>query len=406
MPVFERLRGALRALSSSPASERPPSSKGGSGVPLVALQQTGQPVWMPRDYGTFAREGFMRNAVVYRSVRMIAEAAASVPVLLYEGGQPLSDHPLLALLEKPNPLESRPDLMERWYGYLLISGNAYLEAVKAGGRVRELYALRPDRMKVVPGCDGWPDAYEYTVGQQTCRYRQEDSTARPILHMSLFHPLSDHYGMSPIEAAATAIDIHNAAGSWNKALLDNSARPSGALVYTSGSGHLSNEQFDRLRRELDNTYQGAINAGRPMLLEGGLDWKSMSMTPRDMDFIDAKHAAAREIALALGVPPMLLGIPGDNTYSNYQEANRVFWRQTVLPLVNRTLKAIAGWLGPQSGAGGVELRPALDRIEALSSERAALWERLRGANFLSENEKRREAGFPDNEAALQDAVKS
>lgn len=390
------MRNTIRALTSPPAPSRTSSvaeAKGHANTPLIALQQPGQPVWMSRDFGTFAREGFMRNSVVYRSVRMIADAAASVPVLAYEGGQPCGQHPLLSLLERPNPLECRPDLLERWYGYLLIAGNAYLEAVQCGGEVRELYVLRPDRMKVLASADGWPEAYEYTIGRQTCRYVQCDDAVRPILHMTLFHPLNDFYGMSPIEAAATAIDIHNAAGTWNKALLDNSARPSGALVYTSGSGHLTNEQFERLRHELDQNYQGAINAGRPMLLEGGLDWKTMSMTPRDMDFIDAKHAAAREIALALGVPPMLLGIPGDNTYSNYQEANRVFWRQTVLPLVNRTLKAMSGWLSPAFGTGSLELRPALDRIEALGAERSALWERLRNADFLTEDEKRAEAGY-------------
>ena len=145
-----------------------------------------------------------------------------------------------------------------------------------------------------------------------------------MLHQKLFHPLIDHYGLSPIEAAATAIDIHNSASRWNKALLDNSARPSGALVYASRDGNLTTEQYNRLKGELETQFQGASNAGRPLLLEGGLDWKSMSMSPKDLDFIEAKHGAAREIALALGVPPMLLGIPGDNTFSNYQEANRTF----------------------------------------------------------------------------------
>src|SRR5262249_6059682 len=143
----------------------------------------------------------------------------------------------------------------------------------------------------------------------------------PILHLTCFHPLDDHYGLSSLEAAAVAVDTHNAAASWNKALLDNAARPSGALVYAGPDGAvLSDNQFQRLKRELEDTYQGAVNAGRPLLLEGGLDWKAMSLSPKDMDFMEAKHAAAREIALAFGVPPMLLGIPGDNTYSNYQEA--------------------------------------------------------------------------------------
>ena len=136
-----------------------------------------------------------------------------------------------------------------------------------------------------------------------------------------------------------------------------------------------------------------MNAGRPLLLEGGLDWKPLSLSPKDMDFIEAKNAAAREIALALGVPPMLLGILGDNTYSNYQEANRVFWRQTVLALVNRTAKALSVWLAPMYGER-LELRPALDHIEALSSERSALWDRVQRADFLTVDEKRAAVGMP------------
>ncbi len=76
----------------------------------------------------------------------------------------------------------------------------------------------------------------------------------------------------------------------------------------------------------------------------------MAFSPADMDFINAKHVAAREIALAFGVPPMLLGIPGDNTYANYQEANRAFWRLTLLPLVDKVLAALARWLGADFGA--------------------------------------------------------
>jgi len=356
---------------------------------LVAFHSQGVPVWTPRDYGSLAREGFAKNAVVYRCVRMIAEAAASVPLMLFEEGQALDTHPLLSLIAGPNATQCAPDLFEAWYGYLLVSGNAYMEAVSVSGVVRELHVLRPDRMKVIPGPDGWPEAYEYTASGQSVRFPQDvERGVRPILHMALFHPDNDHYGMSPLEAAATAIDIHNAAGGWNKALLDNSARPSGALVYTAKDGALTGEQYERLKSELESGYQGMSNAGRPLLLEGGLDWKAMSLSPKDMDFIEAKYVAAREIALALGVPPMLLAIPGDNTFANYQEANRTFWRQTVLPLVSRTSKALAGWLGKS-----VELKPNLDKIDALSSEREALWERVRKADFLTVNEKRAAVGY-------------
>jgi HK97 family phage portal protein len=386
-----RLKRTLARLL--PRNSRVPEPKASATAPLIAFESLRQPVWTPRDFTALAREGFSQNAIVYRSVRMTAEAAASVPLLLYQGADEIEDHPLASLLAQPNPGQCGPDLLEAWYGFLLVAGNAYLEAVAVGGSVRELHVLRPDRIRIVPGSDGWPEAWEYSVAGRSVRLAGDVvPDVRPVLHMKLFHPANDHYGMSPLEAAATAIDIHNTAARWNKALLDNSARPSGALVYTSREGNLTPEQYDRLKAELERGFQGAANAGRPLLLEGGLDWKSMSLTPRDLDFVEAKNAAAREIALALGVPPMLLGIPGDNTYSNYQEATRSFWRQTVLPLVNRTAKALSGWLAPAFGSA-IELRADLDSIEALSIEREALWTRIDKATFLTPNEKRAAVGY-------------
>ncbi|MEZ5907542.1 MAG: phage portal protein [Hyphomicrobiaceae bacterium] len=391
---FARLGQALASLFPGSRDDTKASSAG----PLIALQTLGQPAWTPRDYAALAREGMMQNAIVYRSVRMIAEAAASVPLLLYSGADELEDHALLDLLARPSPGQTYTDLMEAWLGFLLVSGNGYLEAVAYGGRLRELHALRPDRMRVVPGADGWPEAYDYTATGATVRISGEAVTGVPrILQLRLFHPANDHYGLSPIEAAASAIDLHNAAARWNKALLDNSARPSGALVYTRG-GHLTTDQFDRLKSELEASFQGARNAGRPLLLEGGLDWKAMSLTPRDLDFMEAKNAAAREIALAIGVPPMLLGIPGDNTYSNYQEASRAFWRLTVLPLVTRAARALTGWLAPAYG-DHVRLAPDLDAVEALSPEREALWARLERSSFLDADEKRAAVGYGPRAAA-------
>ncbi len=371
------------------------------------LETLGRPVWTPRDYEAFAREGFMQNAIVYRAVRMIAEAAASVPLLLYEGDQEHDDHPLLDLLARPSLDHTSADFLEAWYGYLLVAGNAYVEAVAIGGRLRELHALRPDRMKVVPGAEGWPEAYEYTCAGRTVRFEDEPLPGvRPILHVRLFHPANDHYGMSPVEAAAQAIDIHNTAGRWNKALLDNSARPSGALVYGAAGGRMSPEQFKRLKEELEQGFQGAARAGRPLLLEGGLDWKTLSLSPKDMDFIEARNGAAREIALAFGVPPMLLGIPGDNTYSNYQEAQRAFWRGTVLPLVHRTAKAFSSWLAPAYGSS-LDLRADLDQVEALTSEREALWARIDKVSFLTLNEKRAAVGYaPIEESASPPATEN
>ena len=373
--------------------QQPMDAKSATPGALLSWHAPGQAVWAPRDYQAFAREGFMENPIVYRSVRMIAEAAASIPLVLHQDGIEVTTHPLLDVLQNPCPDQTTTDLLESWYGFLLVAGNGYLKAVAIDGELRELHTLRPDRMKVIPGSDGWPDGFEYHVDGTRTIYRNEPvANVRPILHVRLFHPANDHYGMSPIEPAAKAIDLHNTASDWNKALLDNSARPSGALVYKGNDGRMTDEQFQRLKTELEMGFQGAQHAGRPLLLEGGLDWKALSLTPKDLDFIEAKHASAREIALALGVPPMLLGIPGDNTYSNYQEATRSFWRQTVLPLAWRTAKALSAWLGPAYG-GGLILKPDLDRVEALASERESLWARLDAASFLTPNEKRTAVGY-------------
>ncbi|MFP9136818.1 phage portal protein [Devosia sp. XGJD_8] len=364
----------------------PAETKNFAGHTLLSLSQLGAANWSHRGFASLVNQGFARNPVVYRCVRLIAEAANRVPLVVSEGGNRQDEHPLAALLARPNGRQSGGELLEAVYAYLQTSGNAYLQAGLVDGAVKGLFCLRPDRMKVVAGADGWPMAYDYTAGGRTSRLRQDEGPLPAVLHLALFHPLDDHYGMAPLEAAQTSMDIHNAAGAWNKALLDNAARPSGALVYSMGGQTLTADQFDRLKTELEENFSGSANAGRPMLLEGGLDWKTIALSPRDMDFIEARHAAARDIALAFGVPPMLLGIPGDNTYANLAEANRALWRQTLIPLVVRVADDLSNWLAP--AFGGAVITPDFDGVEALAEDRAALWARVGGAEFLSDAEKR------------------
>jgi HK97 family phage portal protein len=385
--LFSKLFGQ----SASAPTPQPTEQKRSSVGPMVALHDVGRPLWTARTGTALTQAGYRQNPVVYRCVRLIAEAAASVAINVFEAQTEHDSHPVSDLLARPNPREAGSQFFESLYGYLLLNGNAYLECVSVNGVARELYALRPDRMRVILGRDGWPEGYEYTVGADKHIFNQDEKQP-PILHLKLFDPLDDQYGMSPLAAGQMALDTHNVAGSWNKALLDNSARPSGALVYSSDGANMSDTQFDRLKDELESAFQGSMNAGRPILLEGGLDWKPLSMSPKDMDFMEAKGMAAREIALAFGVPPLLLGLPGDNTYANYAEANRAFWRQSVLPLLNRTFGSIAHWLSPSFGAD-FRLEPDLDRIEALSGERNALWARVDSASFLDRNEKRQAVGY-------------
>ncbi len=371
-----------------------PEQKASATGPVVAWHSAGRVAWSPRDTVSLTRTGFAGNPVGYRSVKLIAEAAAALPLVLQDTEQRYDTHPMLSLVSTPNAAQGRAELFEALYGQLLLTGNGYVEAVGADrGLPLELHVLRSDRMSVVPGADGWPVGYEYAVGGR--KHRFDASGLSPICHVRNFHPQDDHYGFSPMQAAAMALDVHNSASRWSKALLDNAARPSGAIVYSGGEGQasLSPDQYDRLVSEMESQHQGARNAGRPMLLEGGLDWKPMGFSPSDMEFQKTKESAAREIALAFGVPPMLIGIQGDATYANYQEANRAFYRLTVLPLATRVAAAIGTWLSGFAGEK-VTLKPDLDQVPALAAERDAQWARVVSADFLSTGEKRALLGLP------------
>ncbi len=311
---------------------------GASGTLYELARRTGGSQ-VVRDVQGLVRTGYERNAIVHRCVRLIAEAAASRTFI--------ATGPPGRLLSSPNPDQSGPEFWENFYGHLVLAGNAYVELSALEGQPRELSVLRPDRVRAIPGIRGWPQTYEYRAGEHRRVFERDAVSQRSALfHMRLFSPADDAYGYSPLQAAAAALDLHNAGGRWAKSLLDNAARPSGALVVGNAEGRLSADQYDRLKAELGDVHTGAENAGRPMLLEGGLDWKPMSLTPSDMDFVEARREAAREIALALGVPPLLLGLPGDNTYANYAEANASFWRLTVEPLVRKTAASLSVWLAP------------------------------------------------------------
>ena len=377
-----------------------PARKASATGRVIALASGGRgAVPGARDLSSLSRAGFQGNPVGFRAVRLVAEAAAALPVLCQDCDHRYEAHPVLALLQRPNAAQCQAEFLEAIYGHLMLSGNAWVEAVAGAGAAAaglpgELHVLRPDRMTLIPGPDGWPLAWDYAVGGKLHRFDMS-AAPHPICHLRSFHPQDDHYGLAPLQAAAVAVEVHNAASSWSRALLDNAARPSGAIIYTGGEagGVLSPDQYDRLVAEMEAHHQGARNAGRPMLLEGGLDWKPMGFSPSDMEFHETKLAAAREIALAFGVPPMLIGIPGDATYSNYQEASRAFYRLTVLPLASRVLAGLAHWLGEQSGTP-VTLRPDPDQVPALAAERDQHWARIGGAGFLSDAEKRALLGLP------------
>ena len=376
------------------------------GAPRVPLARTYSSPWIfadcggvraPFEYQGAVRRAYLDNPVAQRAVRLVAEGIGAAPLL--------PTAPELAGLVRAT--SAGQPLLETLASQLLLHGNAYVQVLKDGaGRPVELFALRPERVSAIIGADGWPEAFAYRVGEQAMTIPLLDADASPnIIHIRSFHPADDHYGAGCLAAADQAAAVHNAAANWNRSLLENAARPSGALVFDNSDGAgLTSEQFDRLKLELTQAFAGEGNAGRPMLLEGGLKWQSLSLSPADMDFATLKAAAARDIALAFGVPPMLLGLPGDSTHANYREANRALWRLTLLPMAGKILAALHE--GLVTWFADAPLAVDLDRVPALAEDRQALWSQVSGADFLTADEKRTMLGLAPMGAPAQNGVEN
>lgn len=366
-----------------------------SNTNMLAIGTFGKPIFTPRHYEQLADEGYQRNVIVFRCINLIARGLGSVPWLLYSKDHEIEQHPLLNLLNSPSPQQAGSAFMESIVSHLLLSGNAYIEAVfNSLGQVQELYSLRPDRMRIIASSSGI-EAYEYMVGTHRKQYPVNPQTgSSQILHIKLFHPLHDWYGLSPIEAAACSIDQHNAVSNHNLALLQNGGRPSGAFVIkpTNHSSPLTEQQRSQLREDIQEFYQGSKNAGKILMMEGDFSWQDMGLSPKDLDFISGKYVSAREICQAFGVPPILAGIPGDATFANYKEARFHLWEDTILPLLDHLVAEMNLWL---TQFFGKDLRLGYDHdsIAALSPKREAAWAKVCTADFLTINEKRQAVGY-------------
>ena len=352
--------------------------------------------WTPRRYDKFAEEGYQKNVIVYQAINKLATAVAEIPwIARRPNGEESTDNPFLRLIENPNGMQSRSEFLRALVGFYSISGNGYLERTLVNGQPRELFTHRPDRMTVKPGPFAMPSRYIYKVGTEKVEWEADPITGESdIRHIKTFNPLDDWYGMSPIEAGAYAVDQHNESMAWMQSLLQNGAAPSGAMEMP-GETELTDPQFNRLQAEIDEKYSGSRNAGRPMLLEGGLKWTQMGLSPVDVAIIETKYSAARDISLAFGVPPLLLNIPGDSTFNNYKEARLAFYEETVIPLVHTIRDELNAWLS--ESFGGVMLDVDLDQIPAIADKRMALWEMADRATDLSINEKRAMKGYEETE---------
>lgn len=355
------------------------------------------------DYDDLAETGYKKNIVVYRCVQLIARALASVKWILHktnghdEIDEVLYTHPILDLIGRPNSRQYKTTFIEEAISYLLLSGNCYITVVRdTKGIPRELHLLRPDRVKIIPGKSAIPEGYEYMSGNVTKVFEVDQETGgSELLHIKLFNPLDDWYGMSPVEVAMGSINQHNAIAQQNTSFLQNGGRPSGALMYNAP---IDRQKREELQNNLRNLYEGGRNAGKLLLLEGSFDWKEMGLSPKDLDFISGKELSAKEIALVFGVPSILIGCMSSATFSNYKEARYNFWEETLIPLLNVITGELSNWLQTIFKTE-YSLWYDLDSIPALSRRRESEWKKINEATFLTTDEKREAFGYVRLDAA-------
>ena len=203
-----------------------------------------------RGYEAQLGEVYRHNPVGLRAVRLVAGAIGGLTVE--------AEQTEAAKLAKP--------VLEGVGAALLLHGNAYVQLIAdSHGNPRELALLRPERVSIATDERGQPCAYVYRIRGKAVRIAARDALhRRQVAHVRALNPADDHLGLGCLDAAIGAASVHNRASRWNKALLDNAARPSGALSYEPSDGsNLSGEQFDRLKAELAEQFAGAMTAPSP-----------------------------------------------------------------------------------------------------------------------------------------------
>ena len=354
-------------------------------------------------YQDLAKDGYMQNAIVYRCVNEIANGASAVPYMIKQGDDVLEYHPIMDLLNRPNPLQSNSEFFASLFGYLLLAGNSYLLKVGADNQPpSELHLLRPDRITIKGGQNYIPEKYQYIIsGRVHAEYEVDQETANSDLkQIKLWNPLDDYYGLSPLAAGALEIDQHNMSAKHNVNLLNNGARPSGAVVFKPRDDqgfavNLTESQRQQLLTDLNNRFSGTSNAGRPMLLEGDFDWKEMGLSPKDMDFGNLKHMATTDIALCFGVPSQLVGVPDAQTYANVAEARLALYEETIIPYLKKIESDMNEWLVPMFGED-LMFCYDIDSIPALSERRKKTYENVSLAvreGIITRNEARERLGL-------------
>ena len=338
-----------------------------------------------------AKEAYAGNADVYAAIETKATACAGVSWYAEKRvrgvWQRTDEHPILKLWERPNPRTGSTAFVGDWVRWRCIAGEAYITRNELpGGPPRELWLQPPGRMSIVPSVNTAQEiaCYEYKLGGRTTKLAPE-----LVMHAPFFNPLSDWYGQSPLLAAAALVDQATAASEFNLSLLQNGGVPP---LFLTMQESLSDVEFKRFKKELNDVWGASKNAGLPQMLEGGMDVKTVGAAPKDMQMLEAQRYHALKFAQVIRVPAEFLSGADEKKYGNYADAVRALYTEGALPELDLLQDELYVWLAAWYG-DDVRLRYDSEDIEALKEDQNALWSRADAAVDLTIDEKRALKGY-------------
>lgn len=283
---------------------------------------------------------YQQSPWVYVAINRIAEAAALVPLRVYrlEGERrvPVARHPLEDLLDAPNRWMSRFELLEQTIGALELTGNAYWFLGGSGGAPVEIWPLRPDRVSVVPDADTFVRGYLYEIDGQRIPL-----DALEVVHFRRWHPASDYYGLSALEAGRLAVSSDRAMAEWNRSTFSaDHGVPAGIVTIKD---FVSDADFERIKAEWRQSYGGPRR--RTAFLRGsGIAWQHIGLNHSELDFLRGREQHRNEILNIFGIP---VGLVSENaTEANAQVAERLFIERTLWPKLVRVAQKITQELLP------------------------------------------------------------
>lgn len=366
---------------------------------LTATEFSARPLPPNSDFSALAEDGFRRNVIIYSCISSIALSCCEPPIVatdLVDGQrQPLDqEHPLSVLLARPNVEQDWAAFLTGLVVTRYIAGEVFVQKLRTrGGAVGALWLLRPDRISIITDSRGMIVEYVYKVnGREVGRVPAED-----MVHFRNFDPLDDYRGLSEIAVGARCGDLDNSATDFVRSLFQNGGIPRGFLKHKQRIE--SRDELQRIQTQFDSTFQGPRGWNRTKVLDGDWSWERGGLDPREADMSSIFGATEARICAVFGVPPIIAGTSiglDASTYSNYAQARRAFWEDTLIPLLRRLESAltfhVAAEFSPQYQVAFDlrNVRALQDDAAAKQAQAVAAWQ----AGLCTRNEARLQMGLP------------